>query len=84
MAFSPDGQRVLTVSRDWRARLWNVSAPGLDEPERLQLSVEVRTGLYFDKRGNLKRLSVSQWDDRRRRLDQLGGFCDVVDWPKRD
>jgi len=84
VAFSPDGQTVLTVSQDWRARLWDVPAPALDEPERLQLSVEVRTGLYFDERGNLKRLSVSQWEQRRRRLDQLGGFCDVVDWPKKD
>ena len=80
VAFSPDGQWVLTGSRDIAARLWEVPPPALDEPERLQLSIEVRTGLYFDERGNLKRLNFDQWMERRARRAELGGPCDTPTW----
>ena len=80
VAFSPDGQTVVTGSADNVARLWDVPPPALDEPDRLLLSIEVRTGIYFDQRGKLKRMSFDQWMGRRTRLDEHGGFCDVRTW----
>ncbi len=75
VAFDPDGTRVLTASSDKTARLWDVPSAALDEPNQLQLSVEVRTGLHFDEHHNLKRLTAREWRARR---DRLVEFCDVV------
>ena len=77
VAFSPDGEAVLTGSADNTARLWNVVPPAADEqPERLKLSVEVRTGFYL-KDGIRTQLHLVEWLNRRAQLDDLGGFCDV-------
>jgi hypothetical protein len=80
VAYSPDGQTVLTGSEDKSARLWRVPPPAADEPERLKLSVEVRTGYYLDDDGIRRELTYDQWLDRRKTLDELGGFCDQRTW----
>jgi len=80
VAFSPDGQTVLTASSDNTARLWTVPPPAADEPERLRLSVELRTGYFLDSGGARRQLTQAQWLDRRKQLDQLGGFCDIRTW----
>ena len=49
VAFSPDGKTVLTGSWDGTARLWDVPPPAKDDPVRLRLSVEVRTGYTTDE-----------------------------------
>ena len=80
VAFSPDGQTVLTGSEDKLARLWSVPRPAADEPNRLRLSVEVRTGYYLDTDGNRRELTQAQWLERRQQLDEIGGFCDIRTW----
>lgn len=78
VAFSPDGNTVLTSSNDNRVRLWDVSLPALDKSDRLKRSVEVRTGLFFDKHGRLQPLTREQWLDKKKKLKALGGPCDIV------
>lgn len=48
---------MLTGRYDSTAQLWDVTLPAVDEPVRLQLSVEVRTGLFFDQQGRLRPLT---------------------------
>jgi WD40 repeat protein len=83
VAFGPDGQMVLTGSDD--ARLWDVPPPAIDirdSPERLRLSVEVRTGKWLDENGVIKRLTLDEWLQRRKQLDAMGGPCDAPTWPE--
>jgi eukaryotic-like serine/threonine-protein kinase len=79
VAFSPDGQTVLTSSGS-TVLLWTVPPPAADEPERLRLSVEVRTGYFIDSDGVRRRLNQAQWPERRKQLDAHGGFCDIRSW----
>ena len=69
------GQRL-----DHTARLWNVPPPAQDEPERLQLSVEVRTGYHTDANGIRRTLNQGKWLDRKQKLQALGGPCGVRRW----
>jgi hypothetical protein len=80
VAFSPDGQTVLTGSRDKTARLWDVVPPAADDPERLRLSVEVRTGFFLNANGMREKLSQAQWLERQAQLQKLRGYCDVRSW----
>jgi WD40 repeat protein len=77
VAFSPDGRTVLTASWDHTARLWDVVPPAADDDERLRLSVEVRTGYYLNEFGNRSQLTLTQWLERRVKLER---FCDVRSW----
>jgi WD40 repeat protein len=82
VAFSPDGQTVLTGSSDATARLWDVPPPAAVEPERLRLSVEVRTGCEFDENsGTIRQLTQAEWLKRQTRLwTEFGGPCDARTW----
>jgi WD40 repeat protein len=73
VAFSPDG-RLLLTSGDWdAARLWDAPAPLPDDLPRLTAWVEAATGLELDERGAVHVLDRDAWQERRRRLVQLGG-----------
>ena len=81
--FSPNGQMVLTGSWDQTARLWHVSPPAISDrhnPQRLRLSVEVRTGKRLDENGVVQRLTFDEWNTRRLELNKLGGSCDRPTW----
>ncbi|HYH65163.1 MAG TPA: WD40 repeat domain-containing protein, partial [Urbifossiella sp.] len=75
--FSPDGRSIFVEGSG--VGRWRVPPPAADDPVRLRLSVEVRTGLEVDENGGLRKLSRAQWLDRKTRLGQLGGPCDVTD-----
>jgi len=80
VAFSLDGQTVISGSDDHTARLWNVPPAAEDDPDRLQLSVEVRSGYYTDARGMRRMLNLADWLDRKQQLDDLGGPCGIRRW----
>jgi WD40 repeat protein/serine/threonine protein kinase len=73
VAFSPDGNSMLTGGLDNTARLWAVPAPLTQEPERVQLWVELLTGQQLDDAGEIQLLEPDEWQLRRSRLDDLGG-----------
>jgi WD40 repeat protein len=70
VAFSPDGGTALTASGD-AARLWDLGTLR-DEPSRVPLWVEVRTGLEIDEQGEPRPRGNDAWRERSRIAD-LGG-----------
>jgi WD40 repeat protein len=76
VAFTPNGQALLTVSGN-TVNLWELPPPAADDPECLQLSVEIRTLYTLDSRGNRRRLTQAEWRDR---LDKLDRPCDLRTW----
>jgi tetratricopeptide (TPR) repeat protein len=75
VAFSPDGRFLLTSwLMSWGApRLWDAPAPLPEDAPRLTAWVEAATGLELDERGSVRALDRDAWQERRRRLGQLGG-----------
>ncbi|MBC8354423.1 MAG: TIR domain-containing protein [Planctomycetes bacterium] len=81
VAFSSDGNSIVTASyhrKDAKctARIWEAPKPAQEDPKRLGLSVGVRTGYYFAKDADLRRLPQSEWLRQKERLRKLGGPCD--------
>jgi tetratricopeptide (TPR) repeat protein len=72
VAFSPDGRTLLTSAFS-TARLWDVPAPLPDDLPRLAAWAETATGLEMDEQGSIRVLNGDAWQERRRRLEQLGG-----------
>lgn len=78
-----DGRRVVTYAAGayWEDNgYWDVSTPAADKPECLKLSLEWRTGYRIDSTHRISRLTQSEWLASKRKLDALGGPCDVVSW----
>jgi WD40 repeat protein len=73
VAFSPAGKTVLTESYDKTARLWRVPRPIEGDPERIVLWAQVITGLELDDYGGTRFLDAATWEQRRQRLQELGG-----------
>jgi WD40 repeat protein len=72
VAFSPDGQTVLTGSSN-KAHLWKLPVPLSGHVERIVLWTQVQTGLELDADGLARVLDAATWQERRRRLGELGG-----------
>jgi len=78
VAFSPDGRTIVTgggdrSKRTGSASLWPGLVPLRGTPERLVLWVQVLTGQELDDDGVARWLDAPAWQERRRRLDDLGG-----------
>jgi len=55
--------------------LWQFAPPSAihGNPERIRLWVEVITGLELDDAGEVQQLSAATWQQRKQRLEELGG-----------
>jgi WD40 repeat protein/serine/threonine protein kinase len=75
VAFHPDGRTVLTGGYGRAARLWKAPAPLEGDVERIRAWVQTLTGMELDAGGPLRirLLDPEAWQQRRRRLSQLGG-----------
>jgi WD40 repeat protein len=71
VALSADGKTALTGSHDG-ARLWRVPRMR-GEPERIKLWAQVVTGLEVDELTAAHVLDAATWQQRRLRLQELGG-----------
>ncbi|AMV24436.1 Serine/threonine-protein kinase PrkC [Gemmata sp. SH-PL17] len=72
VAFGPGGTMALTGSSDKTLRLWRVRSLEEDGP-RTRLWIETLTGLEPDGNGGVRELSGPAWQERRLRLEALGG-----------
>jgi WD40 repeat protein/tRNA A-37 threonylcarbamoyl transferase component Bud32 len=73
VAYSPDGKNLLTASADHTAQLWRGPIAVEGTPERLTLWVQVMTGMELDADGVVQGLDAAAWEQRRQRLEELGG-----------
>jgi WD40 repeat protein len=73
-AFSKDGRIVLTGSRDQTARLWDLAPVPLEgKGEQIVLWCQTITGMEVHPDGRLAVLDAATWQERRRRLEEVGG-----------
>jgi WD40 repeat protein len=76
VAFSPDGRTLLTLAPRADARtasLWQVPAPLPGPVEQITCWTELSTGLELDSDGLVHVLDAAAWQQRRFRLQELGG-----------
>ncbi len=72
VVFSPDGQIVL-IGGYKGVRLWKVPSALEGMAERTTLWVQTLTGSELDSEGAFHFLDAQTWENRRRRLQELGG-----------
>src|SRR5262249_43847476 len=70
--FSPDGKRLL-LGLAPEVRLLEAPHALAGDAERLRLWIEVCTGLELDAGGAVQQFDAKTWQERRRRLEELGG-----------
>jgi WD40 repeat protein len=74
IAFGPDSRNLLTLDRDRRvAQLWQIPAPLTGERDRVRCWIESITGLELDSDGTMHVLDAPSWQQRQRRLSEMGG-----------
>jgi len=76
VAFNPDGTSMLTATRS-TAQLWPVPAQIRGDPEQVRLWTQVTSGLELDDDGFVRVLGAAAWQQRRQRLQELGGAPEV-------
>jgi len=73
LAVSPDDSRILFY-RLRGARVWQAPPrPLAGDRERIVCWAQVITGIELDSTGGINVLDVSTWQERRQRLEELGG-----------
>jgi WD40 repeat protein len=73
VGFSPDGRDVLTGADDKITRTWRAPAPIAGDPRRINLWVELITGMEVDEFYEIRLLDAETWQERRQLLSGLGG-----------
>jgi WD40 repeat protein len=73
VAFCPSGRAFVTGDRGGGLLLWRVPGPLDGDAERLRLWIETTAGTELDTSEALRPLEQRTWNERRRRLEQLGG-----------
>jgi WD40 repeat protein len=74
LTFPGDGVSLVSASTEEnRVRRWPVPTPFLGDRSRIVLWMQVATGLELDPAGGVLVLDAAAWQERRRRLDDLGG-----------
>jgi WD40 repeat protein len=76
VVFSPDGGTLAAVGDENCATLWRLPIPVEGDVERIGLWVQVITGAELDEKGGFQFLDASTWQERRKRLAELGGAED--------
>jgi WD40 repeat protein len=76
--FKADGQALLTANRDGsktnvHVHTWRIPRPLDGDLERIGLWTQVITGMELDAAGAVHNLDPDTWDQRRQRLQALGG-----------
>ena len=79
IAFTPDGQQVFYSSNE-RLLRHELLPPVANEPERLRLSIELRSLMTETEFGQLRPLTVTEYIAKHKRLQELGGDCAVRKW----
>jgi len=73
-SFSPDGSEILVADRDAIAAVWHApTGPLAGDYERIVCWVQVVTGMELDPTGGINVLDTPTWQQRYRRLQELGG-----------
>jgi WD40 repeat protein/serine/threonine protein kinase len=73
-SFSPDGSQILLADGRGAAQVWRVPpGPLAGECERIVCWVQVVTGMELDSTGGINVLDAPTWQNRRLRLQKLGG-----------
>jgi WD40 repeat protein/serine/threonine protein kinase len=74
VGFVADGKEVWTSSvaspksLEGMTAFWDVPAPCRDDPARVLLELQVLTGMELDKSGAVRKLSLQEWQQRRRQM----------------
>ncbi len=79
IAFTPDGQGVFYSSNE-RLLRYDLLPPAANEPERLGLSIELRSLMTETEFGQLRLLTTAEHIAKHKRLQELGGDCAVRKW----
>jgi WD40 repeat protein len=78
-SFSPDGSEILVADRYPTAAIWQAPPDPLGgDYERTVCWVQVVTGLELDPTGGINVLDAPTWQQRCRRLQELGGPPEVI------
>jgi WD40 repeat protein/serine/threonine protein kinase len=72
-SISPNGRALVTGDRGGGLLLWRLPVLVGDDVERLRLWIETAAGTELDATGALRPLGREKWNERRRRLEQVGG-----------
>ncbi|MHC4323826.1 MAG: protein kinase domain-containing protein [Planctomycetota bacterium] len=78
-SFSPDGSEILLADRYVTAAVWQAPPNPLEgDYERIICWVQVVTGMELDPTGGINVLDALEWQQRRRRLQELGGPPELI------